>query len=327
MKSSNVKRITQSFRIFEELEFSEDFVDYLQHPLFFQKLEEYLGFTGPHITKLTIKEEVNVNQKILQKLLNLLPNLKTLEVYYTENKREETIKLDLKSTKIETVDFRGSAIIDSLLESLEKCTIKELQYYPDEDSSESLQKFLGAQEKNLKTLKISSNSNLNLLIALKDLRLEHFEFSDKECKNILLDFLKQQVDLKSMRLSFETISIDFDTIFELKNLEDLDLVCYTNIQRSGLNNIRKLQKLKRLKVSREVSRNILNHLQFGVFNDLEELDAWFDETDEEFTQEMKKITPNLRKIIIHSDSTVTVEALLKNLEDLEYLELVTKRLL
>ncbi len=70
-------------------------------------------------------------------------------------------------------------------------------------------------------------------------------------------------------------------------------------------------------VCRGISTNLLEHLQFGFFNNLEELEACFKDASLESIQEMKRITPNLKKISIYSIPSETINALLGNLEDLE----------
>jgi hypothetical protein len=295
-------------------------------PNLFKLIENYLGFAGPYMKSLII--EIKIDQTMTQKLLNLFPNLRSLKLLHFEASNK-TLKMDLKSTKLESLQLRGSAIIESLFESLEKCAIKELEYVIDEDSSGVLPKLLKVQEKNLKRLAVigdclkSISFDLNLLVGLKDLRLEHFGFTDRNCPNIPLEFLKQQVDLTSTRLYTRTFSKEFfDTIFELKDLEDVELISDVEVRHSGLNNIYKLQKLRRLSVNVEVSRNIVENLQFGVFKNLEELDATFDGASVELIQKMKQFTPNLKKIIIRSDSSDTVDALLDNLENLESMRVV-----
>jgi hypothetical protein len=110
-------------------------------------------------------------------------------------------------------------------------------------------------------------------------------------------------------------------IWELKNLESLEL--YGEVSnRSNLNEIHKLQKLKRLEISRGMSDNILDNLQFGVFNDLEELDACFYDASLDSIREMKLITPNLKKIEIHCNSSDQINALLETLENLESVKIL-----
>jgi hypothetical protein len=105
-------------------------------------------------------------------------------------------------------------------------------------------------------------------------------------------------------------------IWELRNLESLEL--YGEVSnRSILNDIHKLQKLKSLKISRRMSDNILDNLKFGVFHDLEELDAFFYGASLDSIREMKRITPKLKKIEIFCDSSDTINALLDTLENLE----------
>ncbi len=65
---------------------------------------------------------------------------------------------------------------------------------------------------------------------------------------------------------------------------------------------------------------MLNHLQFGVFENLEKLWASFDDTSVETARKMKRIAPNLKKIHVHSIcSSTTINALLESLENLEWL--------
>jgi hypothetical protein len=105
-------------------------------------------------------------------------------------------------------------------------------------------------------------------------------------------------------------------IFELTNLETLVLDGHME-SIEVLNQLHKLQKLKRLRVDSFISRNILDHLKFGVFNNLEELDARFYSASVESVGEMRRITPNLKKIVIHSATPETVNAMLETLQSLE----------
>jgi hypothetical protein len=92
--------------------------------------------------------------------------------------------------------------------------------------------------------------------------------------------------------------------------------------KSWLNNLYKLEKLKRLRVVQGVSPNILEHLKFGIFNNLEELDAEFEGASMESVREMKRITPNLKKVeflgVMYSDA---INALLDTMENLESVKL------
>jgi hypothetical protein len=108
---------------------------------------------------------------------------------------------------------------------------------------------------------------------------------------------------------------NFNIIWELKDLETLELSGWPR-DRSNLNNLHKLKKLKRLEVN-GMTKNILNHLRFGVFNNLEELAASFRSASLESVQEMKWITPKLKKIKIVSDSSDTINVLLETLDHLE----------
>jgi hypothetical protein len=290
--------------------------DYLLDLGKFEMIEEYLGYTK----KLFINK-VKVDPQILQNLLNLLPNLEALHIFCVQSARRKQSKWDLKCTKIELIEIYDAAGFESLLGSLEKCAIKELKYYFDNgENSTVLQKFFKVQEKNLKTLYVAGKQfvcNFNFLVGLKDLRLEHLEFSYSESRSVSLEFLKQQVDLKFLKLRLYSISgATLNMICELKGLESLELVSRVDvIDSSGLNNIHKLGKLKK-----GISRNILDHMQFGVFNDLEELHASFEGASVETAQEMKRITPNLKKIVICSASSETINALLTALENLEALK-------
>jgi heterodisulfide reductase subunit A-like polyferredoxin len=111
------------------LEFSGESGGQWLHPEKFQLLEDYLVFTGAYLKKFNIDANywgVKVDPKILQKLLNLLPNLQDLELNYAEiEDSEEVIKWELKSSKIERVTINHcSTGILRLLESLGRCAIK-----------------------------------------------------------------------------------------------------------------------------------------------------------------------------------------------------------
>jgi hypothetical protein len=107
-----------------------------------------------------------------------------------------------------------------------------------------------------------------------------------------LRFLGHQVDLKYLKL-FVTDE-NFNLICGLKKLEALDLRSW--FENPNLTNLHKLQTLRRLKVSIGFSKNILDHLKLGVFNDLEELEACFEGASVESIRKMKRIAPNLKKI-------------------------------
>jgi hypothetical protein len=74
-------------------------------------------------------------------------------------------------------------------------------------------------------------------------------------------------------------------------------------------------------VNFSVSRNILDHLRFRVYNNLEELEACFRGTSVESIQEMKRCTPKLKKIIIEFGTPETINALLDALDNLEILKI------
>ncbi len=326
----NLGSLVQSSRIFEELEFVKSSY-YLVQQRNFQTLEEFISLAGIHIKKLTIRSGVEVDPMILQKLLNLLPNLRALEIGEIETSSDqETVEWNLNVARIKKVRMSGSSTNGKLLESLDKCAIKELEYVvADGESSETLRKFLETQEKTLKRLTLSGkNYDFNLLVGLEDLRLEHLDFVNDQSDNISLNFLKQQVNLKSLRLVIHTLSDqDLSTICGLRNLESLQLVSYLNIQiLSGLNQLHKLVKLRRLKVHYTISRNILDILRFGVFKDLEELDAHLEGAPSipslDSIRDMKRITPNLRKIVARSASSDTINAMLDNLENLKSVRFV-----
>ncbi len=117
--SKGLESLIKSSRIFEELEFSYGSDEYLLSQEKSQILEKYLGFTGPHTKTLKICN-LKVDSMILQKLLNLLPNLKALELNSIKilTTNEEPIKWDLKSTKIECLKMGDCHGFESLLDSL-----------------------------------------------------------------------------------------------------------------------------------------------------------------------------------------------------------------
>ncbi len=306
----DLESLVKSSRIFRELEFFETEVET-------EMIEEFIQFTGSHIKKFFIKY-MKVDPKFFQ-LLNLLPNLEALELDHVQinDTSEGPIKWALKSSKIKRIliNYCPAANFESLLEFLEKCVIEEaLLGYPSSKQLKIMEKLLKSQEKNLKKLTIDTCCKVPS--NLKDLRLEYLDI--KDCVNgTSLEFLKQQADLKVLKISgCQFSSQDLSMICELKQLETLELYGSAS-QSSGLNKLYQLGKLKRLRVGHYVCDNILDHLKFGVFNDLEELFAAFEGASMESFQEMKRITPNLKKILIHSVSSDIINALLEALENLE----------
>jgi hypothetical protein len=100
------------------------------------------------------------------------------------------------------------------------------------------------------------------------------------------------------------------SVFGLKKLENLELSCSDT---GGLDQLHKLEKLKKLTVS-HVPLNILDHMKFGVFQNLEELDSRFDlMPSRESIREMNWIAPKLKKLVIRSRSSDTINAVLDNL--------------
>jgi hypothetical protein len=159
-----------------------------------------------------------VDPQILQKLLNFLPNLESLEVEGIKCKsaRTEAIKWDLNSTKIKCFKMTSCTGLENLLESLEKCAIREFELNdcPAGDS-EAIHKFLKSQEKNLKRLTIT-RAECNFPVGLTDLRLNHFGYGFDDHDNVSLEFLKQLGDLSSLtlymgRLTDENFEYDFGT--------------------------------------------------------------------------------------------------------------------
>jgi hypothetical protein len=115
-------------------------------------------------------------------------------------------------------------------------------------------------------------------------------------------------------------------------LEFLELV--TRIDDcSGLNQLHKLRKLKKIQVDEFVCLNILEYLKLGVFEDLELLAASFHDAPLESIRDMKRITPNLKDLVIWSYPSETVNTFLETLDKLEsltasgdYLEIPTTQI-
>jgi hypothetical protein len=313
----HLESLLGSSRIFEELEFLAGSEDHLSN----QNLKQFIGFTGPHIQELTI-DSLTVDQKVLQNLLNFLPNLRSLELNSVETRTsEQLIKWDLKSMRIQLLKFGECTGFESLLGSLEQCVIRELELgCLTRTEPVAIKRFLKAQEKNLRKFTGAHGFDCRLLDDLKDLQLESFKFFS-DSSQVPLEIVKQQLDIKFLRLSGCHYSDEtLDAICELKHLEVLELDGLGN-ESNGLRNIHKLLKLRRLKVDDEISPNILEHLQFGVFKDLEELEVVTFNASAESVQAMKEITPNLKKIGIFSASSDTIEAMLDTLGNLKFLEI------
>jgi hypothetical protein len=138
----------------------------------------------------------------VQKLLDLLPNLESLELSHVISANlGQSIKLNVKSTKIERIKIVNCTGLENLLESLEKCAIKEFEFFGwSGTESEAMKKFLKVQEKNLKKL-TTGTDHANLLNDLKDLRLEHFVYFGRQSASVLMEFLKRQENLKGLKLT------------------------------------------------------------------------------------------------------------------------------
>jgi hypothetical protein len=313
----HLESILKSSRTFKELSF-----EYGSNPLWqpdnFKPLEGLIKFTGPQIKTLTIIEMKPDIPLFLQKLLNYLPNLEFLELSGIKfrSASKEAIKWDLKCTKIKCFKMARCAGLENLLESMEKCAIRELELN-DCPGKDSIDKFLKSQEKNLKKLTLIK-TECNFPVGLTDLRLDHFGYGYDG--NVSFEFMKQLGDLTSLTLYMGKLSDqNLNTFLELKSLESLQLRFLRN-ESSGLNNLYQLEKLKRLTVVGYVSRNILDHLPFGVYNNLEELDACFKGTSVESIQELQRCTPKLKKLKIQFGTPQTINGLLDTLENLEIIE-------
>jgi hypothetical protein len=233
---------------------------------------------------------IKIDRKILLKLLDLLPNLESLSLHSLEQSVGEE--------EFKKVSLAGSS-----------------------ETTSNAQKLMKVQEKSLKKLSIKNcdNSWLHNLKDLKNLRLEYFEFFLQQGESPTLDFLKHQTDLKTLLwTSYDISQENLSMISELENLEILEL--HSNMNESKKLNLCKLEKLKTL----HIDGGVVDRIRFGVFNDLEELAAFFYGASVESIQEMKRITPNLKKITIFTGSSDTFNALLDNLENLEWVRITTE---
>ncbi len=183
--TKDLASLVESSRIFEELEFLKG-SEYLLLPEKIQPLEEYLGFTGPHIKKLYISQ-LKVDQLVMQNLLNLLPNLEFLELTDVL-KKKKSFKWDLKPTKIKRIKMVKCRCLDSLVESLEKCAIRELDLTYSTMDIETLKTILRSQEKNLKKLTFNCVKP-DFLADLKDLRLEYLNYGISYFHYIKLSYI------------------------------------------------------------------------------------------------------------------------------------------
>jgi hypothetical protein len=117
-----LESLVQSSRVFEELEFWQGKGDdQVLSPAIFEIIEQYIKFTGIHVKKLFVNIEemgIQMDRKVVQKMLAMLPNLETLEL---DEVAGEEVKWDIKSMKIERLKLGGIWTgFDSLLETLEK---------------------------------------------------------------------------------------------------------------------------------------------------------------------------------------------------------------
>jgi hypothetical protein len=285
----------------------------------FAVIEEYIKFTAGHIKKLTIKD-CFVDQKILLKLLNMLPDLTTLELEEVAAVNEEDLEWTWKPTKLEIIQMEYcDSDIESLLESLSECTIKEANLRPRGNRNNFIN-FLKVQEKNIKKLTVVGS--IHLLDGLKEMRLEYLDLICAFSEIYSLEILRQLPDLKVLKLyAIKFIPENSDMIYELKNLEELQLrsVFISFGMNEGLNRVHQLEKLKRLEVCRDMCFNIFDNLRFGVHNSLEELDANLYGLDQLGALEMNRLVPNLRKLRMSTNSSNIVNWILESMQNLESL--------
>jgi hypothetical protein len=262
----------------------------------------------------------------MQKWLNMLPNLEALELLgiSSSNEENEPIEWEIKSTKIERIKMFTDGEILNLLNALDKCAIKEatLDYWT-ESEAEIVNRFLKVHEKSLKKLTIYSTMDISR--DLKGLQLEFLSFSYHDSPG-WFELLEHQKELKVLKINLLEVFNDsiVNTICGLKSLETLKLDGSKRlwIELKSLRNLRYLENLKRLEIDGCLSRNILDHLRLGIFNNLEDLDASIQGASLDSIIDMKFVTPNLRKIKLWTDSSDTIiNALLHTLEHLESMEI------
>ncbi len=155
------------------------------------------------------------------------------------------------------------------------------------------------------------------------LKLEHLAI-DMAVAVHPLTHLALHNNLKSLCLELPNYSDpSFNLIFGLTNLEVLELNSYlTGSQSDRLNDLYRLENLKKLNIYDKDQNNILNNLRFGVHKSLEELDGCFSYNDDlEAIRDMKRITPKLKTIKIKFIDSRPINVLLETLENLEHLQL------
>jgi hypothetical protein len=286
----------------------------------YKHVENFIKYTGDHVRKLKITSSV-VDPKILMKLLISMPNLKFLILERLAAINKESIEWKFQLSKLESVKmFCCAPNIESMLTSLAKSKIKDLDLTissSNEDKTLFL-KFLKSQEESLKKLKIICTkhdllNNNDLKLELEDLDI------DMDFLAFPLIFLKEHIGLKTLKMRLPNFDdVNLNLIFGLENLEDLNLVSGTEPgQTDNLNGLYRLKKLRKLHVQGE-AENILEVLKFGVQESLEDLYGYFENIDLESIQNMKRITPNLKKlnVSIIDDSTL-INVFLKTLDKLE----------
>jgi hypothetical protein len=266
----------------------------------FKAIEPFVNFTAGHVKKLKIRY-CGVNQKILNSLLNSFPNLEVLVLDEVSLQNKSKAKWNFQALKLKRIEInRCRADIESMLDSFKG--IKEAKLIPmGKWGRRYFLNFLKSQGSGLEKLELEVDQ-------------DHFtyDFQDfKEFKN-----------LRSLKLKVRMFNDEiFDAIYELKDLEELELDSNlpSFIMSDGMNKIHKLEKLRGLKLSGNLSMNIMGNLQFGVHNCLEDLDACFWRTDLESIEEIDRIVPNLKTLKMTSDSSETLSALLANIKNLESL--------
>lgn len=304
-------------------------------------MSEVLKEIGIHVKKISLKD-ASINRNDLIKLLGLLPNLETLimvnvEEDATDPQNQLTVQQNVTLPKLKTIrfnyckpefkDFINDLLGCFITEANIKLSCRNVSYI------QSISIFLQKHQGSLKNLNLRMRifdqvkNNNNMSWDFEEMRLEHLDLRWEEMKTSnesFLKFLRQNRNLKFLRLS--DVELNNRTLKEicdhLTDLQTLEFQCeFNTTTNDACENLYKLKNLKRLWFNNYLDYNALSGLKFGINKNLEELRAFFDYASSEFITELKSCIPNLRVLDVCTRQNTTIENVLNNFENLEFLSI------
>lgn len=330
--------ILQSSRNFEDMKI--EFIDGLKHSSTFRRFFEKFGKSIKHLSMYY----VTIDMPFLMQLLELSQNLESLCLDWVSGPTSPNTSITYKETgsvsklpNLKKLYLKSSTMKSEVLTYCQNSKITEgvFECIPED----ILGPFLKAQEMNLKRLTINSMTEKNpygkIFSELKNMRLEYFEYRSSIRVPIendhFLEFMKQHPNLKYFGLKC-VILVDnvLNAIIDsIKTLDTLEIeFTEWRVSSNCSDRIYKLKGPKKISITMPVQLlydtinvNILNGLQFGINQELEELKVPFLMMSKECIKGFPTYLPNLKRLEIELIDTANVDYIFKYFTNLELLKI------